>query len=222
MLRWLGKTLGSSIGKKAVLAATGLLLVGYLVEHLLGNATLYRDADGTAFDRYVAFMLGLKPLLYVAEVLLALLFVCHIAIALRITLENREARSTRYVVREDRGAKTAGSASMFVTGALLLAFLLKHLYDFRFDARFAEDPAGLVKSTLARPATATFYVLAMAALGLHLSHGFRSAFQSLGANHPRWNPLLVRTGWALALFFALAFASFPLYFALFWEGGTAP
>jgi len=215
MLRWLGNTLSSSIGKKVVLGATGLLLVGFLVEHLLGNLTLLEGEGGQAFNEYVGFMQGFGPLLVVAELGLAALFLCHVLLALRITMENREARKTRYVVRNDRGAKTVGSASMFYTGAILLAYLLKHLYDFRFDARFQEDPAGLVRATLSRPGTALFYLVALGALALHLSHGFRSALQSLGVSHPRWNPLFVRLGWAVAVVFALAFASIPVYFAFF-------
>src|SRR5262249_44894579 len=137
MLRPFGNALASSVGRKVVLGFTGLLLVGFLAEHLYGNLQLYRDHDGAAFRGYVEGMKAFGPLLPVAEVLLAGLFMCHIYLAFRITLENRDARSVRYAFRNTHGAKTLGSASMFFTGALVLCYLIKHLLDFRFDAGFA-------------------------------------------------------------------------------------
>lgn len=221
MLRWLGNALASSVGRKIVLGLTGLLLVGFLVEHLVGNLTLYGDADGAAFNGYVAYLKRFGPLLLVAEIALGLLFACHAFLAIRLTLENRQARSQRYVVRNDRGAQTFASISMFVTGALVLAYLMKHLYDFRFDARFEEDPAALVKSTLGQARNALVYVVAALVVGVHVSHGFRSAFQSLGISHPKLDPLLVVLGRVLAVVFALGFASFPIFYLFFWSGGGA-
>jgi succinate dehydrogenase / fumarate reductase cytochrome b subunit len=217
----LGDTLASSVGKKVVMGLTGLLLVGFLVEHLHGNLKLLEDPEGNSFKVYVEFMQGFGPLLVIAEIGLALLFLCHIYLALRLTLENLQARKRRYVVRSSRGAHTIGSISMFYTGAVLLGFLIKHLLDFRFGAGFFDDPYGLVKSKLGQPGNALIYLVAALALGLHLSHGFRSAFQSIGINHPRWNPLLVWLGWILAFAFAIGFATFPIYFFLKGGGTTS-
>ena len=220
MLRWIGNALASSVGRKLVMGLTGLLLVGFLVEHLHGNLKLYEDTDGTAFNGYVDFLQGFGPLLAVAEIGLALLFLSHIYLGLRLTLENRQARDQRYVVRSNRGAQTFASASMHVTGALVLAYLVKHLLDFRFAPDFFEDPAASVKATLSQPVHGLFYLAAAIVLGVHLRHGFRSAFQSLGASHPKLDPLLERLGMLVAAVFALGFASFPIYYLLFWsEGG---
>lgn len=217
MLSWFGDFLASSIGKKIVLALTGLLLVGFLLEHLYGNLKLFEDARGVAFDGYVAELQTYGWLLTAAEVGLLVLFGCHVFLAIRLTIENREARMERYTVRRTRGAATFGSSTMFVTGALLLAYLIKHLLDFRFAEGFFEDPHGHVERKLTAPANAIVYVLAAAAVGVHLSHGFRSALQTLGANHPRWNPILLRIGWALALLLFVGFASFPIYYLFFWS-----
>ena len=103
----------------------------------------------------------------------------------------------------------------------LLGYLLKHLYDFRFDPRFFDDPDALVKAKLSRPQHGVVYFAAALALGLHLSHGFRSALQSLGVNHPAWNPVFVKLGTLIAFLFALAFAAFPVYFLLFWDAGSS-
>ena len=198
------------------MGVTGLLLVGFAVNHLVGNLKLLPipfvgDAAGEKFDEYVAFLKSFGGLLYVAEIGLVVLFGAHIWLALKLTMENREARKTGYHVRSDRGAKSVGSASMHVTGALLLAFLIKHMLDFRFDEAFHETPAAIVYAKLAQPANALIYMAAGALLGVHLSHGFRSVFQSLGLSHPKWDPLLVIAGRALAVALAIGFAIIPLY-----------
>jgi succinate dehydrogenase / fumarate reductase cytochrome b subunit len=213
----LGNFLASSVGKKIVMGLTGFLLVGFLVEHLHGNLKLIEDPSGKAFDDYVAWLQGYGPLLVVAEIGLALLFLAHVYLALRLTQENMAARRTKYVVRSSRGASTPGSISMFYSGALILGYGLKHLSDFRFDGRFFESPAAHVAATLRQPGNAAIYIAAALVLGLHLSHGFRSAFQSLGLNHPSWNPLLEKLGKLVALVFALGFAAIPIYFLLFWS-----
>jgi len=200
---------------------TGLLLVGFLVEHLHGNLKLLEDPSGEAFDGYVAFLQGFGPLLTVAEIGLGLLFLAHVYLALRLTQENWQARKQRYVVRNNRGASTPGSVSMFFTGALILGYLVKHLIDFRLASGFFDDPDGMVKSTLSRPAHGLVYLVAALVLGVHLSHGFRSAFQSLGVNHPRWNPVLETLGKLVAFVFAVGFAAFPIYFMFFWSEGSA-
>lgn len=217
MLRSLGDALASSVGKKIVMGATGLLLVGFLVEHLIGNLKLtpfptLGDGSGTQFDDYVDFMNGLGPLKVLGELGLVALFAAHVYLAVRLTMENREARKTSYVVRNNRGAATPASASMFITGALILAYLIKHLIDFRFNAEFHASPAANVGETLSQPLHGLIYIAVSIVVGVHVSHGFRSAFQSLGASHPQWNPLLVVVGKALAVVFALGFAWIPVYF----------
>jgi len=210
----LGNALASSVGKKIVMGLTGLLLVGFLVEHLHGNLKLVEDPSGRAFDEYVAFLQGFGPLLVIAEVGLLLLFGAHVYLALRLTLENFQARKERYVVRNRRGSSTLASRSMFLTGALILAYLIKHLWDFRFDSGFFARPAAFVKESFASPGQVAIYVLAAGVLGLHLSHGIRSAFQSLGLDHPKWNPVLVKAGVVISVILAAGFAFVPIFLAL--------
>src|SRR5258705_6658640 len=215
-MSWLARTFTGSLGRKYLMAVTGLLLVGFLVVHLTGNLLIFSGASGADFDAY-AQKLDANPLLPVAEIGLAALFVAHIALALRVNMENREARAQGYVVRASLGKKTIASASMVITGLIVLVFLLVHLYDFRIG-RLSLEPGGslaaLVRKRLATPLGAGVYLLGVGALAVHLRHAFRSAFQSLGVNHPRLNPLLERASWAGALLFGLGFASFPLFFLL--------
>ncbi len=212
----------SSIGKKAVMAVSGLLLIGFLIAHLAGNLLIFSGQQGTAFDEYAA-KLESNPLLPVIEVGLFVVFATHIVMALRVSSENRQARGQGYAVRSSMGERTLASASMLVTGVVVLVFLIVHLVDFRIGKRYMDPANGslaaLVKRRLHEPLGAAVYLAGVTALGIHLRHAFRSALQTLGVNHPALNPLLVRLGWALAILLGLGFASFPIFF--FAGGGTA-
>ena len=213
-MSWLRRTFESSLGKKYLVAATGIALVGFLVVHLSGNLTIYAEKSGESFDKY-AHTLDSNPLLPIAELLLGILFVAHIAFALRSNVRNREARSQGYAVRASLGRKNLSSVSMVVTGLVVLVFLVIHLYDFRVGRLLVPKDtslASLVRDRLSTPLGAGVYLIGVGALAIHLRHAFRSAFQTLGVNHPRLNPLLERLTWAVAVLFGLGFASFPIYF----------
>lgn len=209
--------LESSIGKKIMVAAAGILLCGFLVTHLAGNVLLY-VGDG-AFNHY-AEALEHNPLLPVAEGGLVFLFLVHILLSARATLANRAARPVGYESYKGKGARTPGSRSMAITGTLLLVFILVHVGTFKFDlGGLKGQTAGMEESLYAHvvtwfsnPLYSAFYLLALAGLGLHLSHGVQSAFQTFGLNHPRYTPLIRKAGIAFAVLIALGFASFPIYF----------
>ncbi len=210
MLGWLIRTLHSSIGKKAIMSLTGLALIGFLIAHLAGNLTFFADSEGAAFDHY-ADTLGSNPLLPIAEIGLTLLFLVHIGMGLRVTLENKKARSKGYMVTKSHGARTPGSRTMVLSGVIVLLFLILHLIHFRLQKADGVSMAALVNYELARPFGASAYVVGILALGLHLSHAFKSALQTLGLNHPKYTPILERLGLALAAVLALGFLAFPLY-----------
>jgi succinate dehydrogenase / fumarate reductase cytochrome b subunit len=220
--RWLRRALASSIGKKSAMAVSGLLLIGFLIVHLSGNLLIFADQQGHAFDEY-ARKLDDNPLLPVAEIALLALFVVHIALALRVSNENRDARRIGYGVRSSMGAKTIASSTMIVTGSIVLIFLIVHLADFRIGKMFSDASpfslAAMVRRRLHEPLGAAIYLAGVAALGVHLRHAFRSAFQTLGVNHPKLNPILVYVGWALAVILAAGFAAFPI--AMLARGGAA-
>lgn len=214
MFRWLGDALASSIGKKVLMALTGLALVGFLVEHLYGNLYLYEGHE--AFDGYVEHLKSWGWLLTVAEFGLLALFACHIYLGIRVSMENREARSQGYVVRNSRGASSVASISMLATGLVLLGFLVKHVIDFRFNEEFHESPASTVRETLGQPMHALVYLAAVLALTFHLSHAIQSACQTLGLSHPKFTPLIRKGSVAIAVLFGIGFGSFPI---ILWLGG---
>lgn len=203
--------LESSIGRKIAVALAGLFLCVFLAAHLAGNLLLFAGAG--PFNRY-AKTLEHNPLLPVAEIGLAVLFLLHFALSVRARLANRAARPVGYQICAGKGARTPGSRTMAVTGTLVLAFLIVHLKTFRFapEAVREADLYRLVTTAFADPLYSGFYVLALAAIGLHLSHGVQSAFQTLGVNHPRYTPALKRIGLAFAALIAFGFASMPAYF----------
>jgi succinate dehydrogenase / fumarate reductase cytochrome b subunit len=214
-MRRLAEFLSSSIGKKAQMALTGLLLCGFLVAHLGGNLFLFKSRE--AFNHY-AEALEANPLLPLAEIGLLVLFAVHIVMAIWTRVENRRARPERYQVYSASGGRTWGSATMIFTGVLVLAFLIVHLKSFRFASGNEGDLYGLVTRAFRNPAYSAFYVVAMAALALHLSHGFQGGFQTLGFNHPKYTPWVKRLGLAFAVVVCAGFASMPLWFG-FLGGG---
>lgn len=218
MLGWLTRTANSSIGKKVLMALTGLALIGFLIAHLAGNLTFYADSDGAAFDHY-AETLDSNPLLPLAEIGLLVLFVAHIALGLRVTAQNRDARKTRYAIRTSHGARTAGSSTMILTGLVILVFLVVHLLHFRLQKAEGVSMAELVYEELSKPLGVSVYVVSMIALTLHVGHAFKSALQSLGFNHPKYTPLLEKVSLGLGVLLGLGFVSFPLY--VFFLGGNS-
>lgn len=192
------------------MALTGLALIGFLIAHLAGNLTYFADSDGVAFDNY-ADTLGSNPLLPIAEVGLAILFLAHIAMGVRVTFENKKARSTGYLVSKSHGARTPGSRTMIMTGIVVLGFLILHLIHFRLQKAEGVSMAALVKYELSRPFGASAYVVGIVALGVHLTHALKSALQTLGFNHPKYSPAIGLVSILLGVGLAIGFLAFPLY-----------
>jgi len=210
-MKWLTTTLGTSIGKKLMMAATGLSFIGFLVVHLAGNLTLYGGAD--AFNSYAEHLHALGPLLGVAEFVLLGLFLIHVLSGLILFWQNFNSRPSRYAVNRNPGGKTIGSATMPYTGFLILLFILFHLTNF---SRFFVDQAGttifqIVSSAFQNPVYVGLYVLAMVTVALHVSHGFWSLFQTFGLNHPKYMPAINAGGLILSLVFGLGFGFLPIY-----------
>ena len=227
-MRWLLNALSTSVGRKVVLAITGLLLCGFLVAHLAGNLLLHAPDDGQSYNEYAHALHKQAALLAVAEVGLFGLFIAHIVIALQVSKENRAARKVGYAVtrskQEGRIAMEGYRPDMWmlVTGIVVLGFLILHLIDFKFELRAKEfyetadgtpvEPAEKAMALLSASNMITIigYTLGSLALIAHLAHGFQSAFQTLGINHPKYTPAIKTTGLLFALFIGVGFASFPV------------
>ena len=201
----------SSVGTKILIGVTGVLLFTYLLIHIAGNALVFFGPD--VFNNYSYVMEVRNPLLLIIEIALLLVFLLHIYKTIRMYLGNRAARPARYIKKKWAGRpsrKTIASSTMIVSGLWLLAFLVIHVKAFRFSPVY-EWPAGgrdLYRQefeNLSNPLVVGFYVLSMLVVGSHLWHGFSSAFQSLGVDHPRVTPLLLKAGKVFAVVIAGGF-----------------
>lgn len=204
----------TAIVRKLIMGLTGLALVGFLVMHLLGNLLIFKGPE--AFNHY-SHSLITNPLIYLAEILLVVFFVAHFVPGLMVTRKNREARPIPYYSKKNAGhtsRKTLASATMIFSGLVVLAFVPLHLWTFKYGPHYASalDPQvrdihRLVVEEFHEIGEVVWYVLAMIVIGIHLSHGFMSAFESLGVPHRPW---IRRAGQGLAVVLAAGFASIPL------------
>ena len=222
-MNWVVKALKSSVGKKLVMAVTGVLLCLFLVIHLAGNLLMYVGPD--VYNGYAHTLHSQPGLIKVAEFGLLILFLVHIWLALETTRDNREARKTRYAVKQskiyDRKIPHAISPenNMLLTGVVVLAFLLIHVGDFTFNLKMTErikdlEPFDKAIVIMRNPVSFVAYLVGVLLLGWHLTHGATSMFQSMGLKHPKYDPLTTRFGPFFGLVMAVGFASFPLYAVL--------
>jgi succinate dehydrogenase / fumarate reductase, cytochrome b subunit len=204
--------ISSSVGKKLLMAVTGLCFCGFLVGHLLGNLTIY--GGGELFNSYAEHLQALGIILRVVEAGLICFALVHIGTGLLLFFQNWMARPVRYHVNKRAGGRTLGSATMPYTGVLLLSFILFHLFHFTFVDKTDTTIYELVAAAFQNPLYDALYVVAVIVAGVHVSHGFWSAFQSFGLNHPKYMPLIKGVGLALAIVVAIGFGSLPVYMSL--------
>jgi succinate dehydrogenase / fumarate reductase cytochrome b subunit len=188
---------GSALGKKYVMAITGIVWMGYVFAHMVGNLKVYMGPD--AIDHYGDWLrtgLGVPILpesgtLWLLRLALIVSLVLHLVAAYQLTVMNRTARPDAYRSKRDYVAADFAARTMRWTGVIVLLFILYHLADFTFGWVNPQFEHGLIYNnfvtSLGRPAVAIFYLLANLALGLHLYHGGWSLFQSMGWNNRRFN-----------------------------------
>jgi succinate dehydrogenase / fumarate reductase, cytochrome b subunit len=225
---WLWNFLRSSIGKKILMAFSGLFFCLFLLVHLGGNLLLFISAD--LFNAYTTAMS--EALINKAlEIVMVVLFLIHILTSSLLTLENRAARPQKYVMDVSAGKRTFMSSNMYITGSIVLIFVVLHLIGFKYG-NWSNDPAatadpgnltmyGLVADRFQGLIYALAYVVAVVVLGFHLNHAFQSAFQTLGIHHQKYTPTIQKIGTLYAIVVAVGFASFPVFFYIkqFTAGG---
>lgn len=207
---------GSALGKKLVMAITGLLMVGFVIVHMAGNLQVFVGAE--KLNAYAELLHGpLAEVVWIARVVLLAAVALHVTAALQLTRQAQAARPQGYAVKEPQ-VSTFASRTIRWGGVLLLAFIVFHILHFTtrslFPAEYADrpiydllvDPA----TGLGNPLVAGFYVLAMAGLGLHLFHGVWSSPRTLGVSPASNDPIRRRIALGLALVVAAGFAAVPL------------
>jgi succinate dehydrogenase / fumarate reductase cytochrome b subunit len=209
----------SSIGRKFIVAVTGVILIAFIIGHLLGNLQIFLGPDW--INSYAEHLRGLGPLLWVIRILLLITVILHIYYTIRLAIENRRARPARYV-EKDHVKATFASRSMAISGLVVLAFILYHLAHFTVrvtDPRFAllkADPLNrydvysMMVYGFQNVIVSAFYVIAMFLLTLHLTHGASSFFQSLGLNDKKLTPRLAWGGRIFAWLIFVGYTSIPV------------
>jgi succinate dehydrogenase / fumarate reductase cytochrome b subunit len=206
---WFFSLIRSSIGKKMMMAVTGLGFCGFLAGHLIGNLTIYGGKD--AFNSYAEHLHALGPLVTAIEVCLLTMALIHVITGLILFYENLKARPRRYAVSKSAGGRTIGSQTMPYTGILMLFFIVFHLLNFHFIDKTNTTIFNIVSSAFKNPIYVTIYIVAMIIVAVHVSHGFWSAFQTIGANHPKYMPLIKMVGFLFTMSVGFGFGFLPVF-----------
>lgn len=221
-MSWLIKSLSSSIGKKFIMALTGLSLILFLSVHLINNSFLFFGKEG--FNILVSSLDAVKPLVRVAELILALLFFFHIYNGIKLWWENRKANPDKYAINASKENSTFYSRTMPWTGGILLVFLITHLstlwVQFNFGMGGTHEYYQVIEQLFSAIIPVVLYVITMIVLGFHLNHGFQSAFQTFGWQHKKYTPLVEAIGTLVSVIYAVGFSSIPIYFFILSVGGN--
>jgi succinate dehydrogenase / fumarate reductase, cytochrome b subunit len=221
--------LTSSIGKKFFMSITGFFLMSFLMVHLSMNLLLIFDDSGDLFNKGANFM-GTNPIIKIIEPVLAIGFILHIIYGIYTWFGNFKARPVRYQKVDPSKSSTWASRNMIILGALIVIFLVLHLMNFWWKIKFTGDPAlssvmvngtemenayalvaGLFKTNLVYD---LLYISGAVFLGLHLTHGFWSAFQTIGWSSDIWRKRIEVVATIFAYIIAIGFSIIPLYFIL--------
>lgn len=222
-MNWLTSFLTSSIGRKSIVALTGLFLCTFLVVHMVGNLQLIWGS-AEAFNEYTYTMTHNKVIKIMSYVTYASILL-HAVMAIAVNMANRSARPVNYAVKGDSKNSSWASRNMVFLGVVLLVYIVVHLQNFWYQLKFghpdvmvtAAHPGGIkdmhtiVVTAFQKEWIVALYVVAMAALSFHMVHGFQSGFQSVGVNHSKYTPLIKNLGiWVFAVAIPLGFAIVPV------------
>src|SRR5437660_5612938 len=210
------RVFSSSVGTKILIGATGLGLFLYLVVHIAGNLMVFFGP--AAFNKY-AYTLEGNPLIPIVELGLLVIFLLHVYNTIAMFIGNQQARPVAYVRKKYAGPpsrKSLASSTMIFSGLWLLIFIVIHVKAFRYGIEYPWPAGGrdlyrLEMENFASPLMVAFYVISMVIVGSHLWHGIASAFQSLGADQPRWTPRVLVFGKVMAVTIAGGFIAIALW-----------
>ena len=220
-MSWLTKTLTSTLGRKVIMALTGIFLILFLAVHLTGNLQLLKNDNGEAFNIYAEFM-STNPLIQFVSKGNFFFIILHVFVSIFLTRKNKQARPVAYKVPVKSGTSSWSSRNMGILGTLILVFLIIHLKGFWYEMHFGEIPYknydgyeardlyAVVNEAYSQWYWVVVYVIGMFAVAFHLSHGFQSAFQTLGLSHVKYSPAIKFVGVAFAILVPAGFAAIPI------------
>ena len=213
-MHWVLRFYGSSLGMKIVMAATGVILFGFIIGHLIGNLQIFAGPE--VLDSYARFLKDKPEVIWTARVTLLASVGLHILTAMQLTIRNCSARPIAYRLHRYDEASYA-ARTMVWSGLTIGLFVIYHLLhftvgtvhpsqpDFRAEAVYANVVSGFQQWPVA-----LFYILAVLSLGLHIAHGVSSMFQSIGLNHPKYAPLIRRSAVVFSSVIVAGYVSIPI------------
>jgi succinate dehydrogenase / fumarate reductase, cytochrome b subunit len=221
-MSWVTKTLSSTLGRKLIMGLTGLFLILFLTGHVSGNLLLFKGDDGQAFNIYAKFMTT-NPAVKILSYLTYISIIGHVIWSIWLTRQNKAARPVGYAESKASTNSTWSSRNMGILGTIILIFLVVHLQGFWYEMHWGNVPTvtyegeeykdlfSIVTFAFQNELLVAGYVIAMGFLGFHLSHGFASAFQTLGLSHKKYSPAIETVGKIYCVVVPAVFASMPLY-----------
>jgi succinate dehydrogenase / fumarate reductase, cytochrome b subunit len=204
----------SSIGKKVLMSLTGLFLITFLTEHLIGNLLLFANDKGAMYEAYGNFLVS-NPVIRFIEIFLFLGMFGHAFLGVILWIKNKVTRPVKYKYFRLKDNATFASRTTIWTGSIIAIFLYIHLKSFFIPSRFSPTKVSsyeLVMKAFSNPWYDGFYLLALFVLGYHLRHGFQSAFQTLGLRNKSYAPFLDMFAFIFWFLIPLGFAIIPVYF----------
>ena len=225
-MSWFTQTITSTLGKKLLMALTGLFLVLFLVVHLAGNLQLLKGDEGEAFNIYAKFMTT-NGLIKTTSYLLYATFIAHIVWSILLTLQNSKARGPeKYVNAKSSDKVSWNSRNMGLLGTIIFIFLVIHLRNFWYEMHWGDVPMAtydgeqykdlytIVAASFSQWWYVALYTFAMLGLAFHLYHGFQSAFQTLGLNTSKYTPAIQGLGVVFSIVVPGLFALIPIWMFL--------
>lgn len=211
----------TSIGKKIIVGVTGILLLGFVIVHMLGNLQIYAGPE--KINAYAKFLKDLGPLLWAARIGLLIAVALHIYYTVKLKMENNAARPNKYVYMRTKQA-TSASLYMILSGLTILAFIIYHLLHFTLGVTNPEylnleydlngekvhDVYAMVVMGFQVPAVSIAYIVAMALLCWHLSHGISSVLQTLGIANPKTTPFTQKLAYTISAIIFIGNSSIPI------------
>jgi succinate dehydrogenase / fumarate reductase cytochrome b subunit len=221
-MSWVSKTLSSTLGRKLIMALTGLFLIIFLIGHVSGNALLFKDDGGQAFNEYAKFMTT-NQFVQILSITTYVSIIAHVVYSILLTVRNNKARPIPYAERNASTNSSWSSRNMGILGTLILIFLVIHLQGFWYEMHWGDIPYvtydGVEYKDLYSIVVFAFqelwfvilYVVSMIFLAFHLAHGFASAFQTLGLRHSKYTPAIKTLGLIFSIVVPALFAAMPIY-----------
>ena len=213
-MHWIPRFYNSSLGKKVVMAATGVILFGFIIGHLIGNLQIFAGPD--VLDSYARFLKERPEVIWTVRVILLASVGLHILAATQLTIRNRSARPIAYRLHKYDEASYA-ARTMVWSGLTIGLFVIYHLLHFTVGTVHPSQPDFHAEAVYANVVSgfqqwpvALFYIVAVLSLGLHIAHGGWSMFQSIGLNHPKYEPLIQRSAVVLGSLIVAGYVSIPL------------